>query len=170
MKCFDKPYSVSTYKRPLLDKFLDEVFEIFEVVFYTPAVASYANKVIDQLDPNRFAAGRLFRESCIIQEEHYIKDIERLGRDLESVIILDSNPVACCYSLQNAVPIKPWFNDPNDTELDDLLTILKSLAKVKDVRKVIQKIMDKITVDSDQNQNSVSNVYQNPKNIKKEDR
>ena len=71
--------------------------------------------------------------------------MSRLGRDQSSIIIIDNSPTAYCRNIENAVPIKTWFNDKNDTELVDLLPILESLAKVKDVREVINKIIGKMS-------------------------
>lgn len=75
----------------------------------------------------------------------YIKDLNRLGRDLSSTIILDNSPASYCFNVENAVPIKTWFNDPYDTELLDLLPIFESLSKVKDVRKIIKQIINKMS-------------------------
>ena len=56
-------YLVSTYKRPHLDQFLERVFDLFEVVFYTSSVESYANNIIDYIDPDKRASSRLFRDA-----------------------------------------------------------------------------------------------------------
>lgn len=78
--------------------------------------------------------------------------------------------MACQNCLQNTVPIKPWFREENDTELKDMIAILKSLAKVKDVRVVIQNIIDKINDDLGNKKKVVNTMYQDTQNIRKEDR
>lgn len=54
---------MSTHKRPHLDEFLEKISEMFEIVFYTSSVEGYANNVIDYIDTNKVASGRLFRDS-----------------------------------------------------------------------------------------------------------
>lgn len=163
-------FLVSTHKRPYLDEFLDKVFDLFEIVFYTSSVEGYANNIIDYIDPEKRASGRLFRDSWIYKEDYYIKDLSRLGRDLSSTIILDNSPTSYWLNVQNAIPIKTWFNDEDDHELLDILPILESLAKVKDVKTVINKIIDKMSTFFDAKQVIEDTSYQDPKNIKIEDR
>jgi carboxy-terminal domain RNA polymerase II polypeptide A small phosphatase len=54
---------MSMYKRPFLDEFLEHLFDNFEVVFYTSAIEQYANLVLDEIDPDKRAISRLFRDS-----------------------------------------------------------------------------------------------------------
>jgi RNA polymerase II subunit A small phosphatase-like protein len=56
-------YQVNAHKRPYLDEFLDKVHELFEIVFYSSSVEAYANNIIDFIDPQKWACGRLFRDS-----------------------------------------------------------------------------------------------------------
>ena len=42
-------------KRPFIDEFLEVVGKLYEVIFFTSANEDYSNKVLDVLDPNRFA-------------------------------------------------------------------------------------------------------------------
>lgn len=46
---------------------------------------------------------RLFRESCIFHRGNYVKDLSRLGRDLNKVIIIDNSPVSYIFHPENAV-------------------------------------------------------------------
>lgn len=169
---WNKVFSVSMFKRPFLDNFLSHIFKKFEVVFYTPALWDYANKVIDFIDPNNIASGRLFRDSWKIKEDYFIKDIEKLGRYQSNVIVLDNNTMSCSEWIQNTVPIKPWFSDPKDKELKDIIPILDSLAKVKDVRVIIQNIIDKME-ESEEKQavkRKGKMPFEDPKNIKVKER
>jgi RNA polymerase II subunit A small phosphatase-like protein len=86
-------HAVSTYTRPFVNVFLKNVLEMFEVVFYTSSVQPYANQILNYLDSDGKAVGRMFRDSCITREGIYIKTIERLQRNPSSVIILDNNPI-----------------------------------------------------------------------------
>ena len=72
--------------------------------------------------------------------------------------------------MQNTVPIKPWFSSPNDKELSEMIPILESLAKVKDVRVVIQNIIDNMDYDFSNKKKLVNTMYQDKDNIRHEDR
>ena len=70
-----------------------------------------------------------------------IKDLDKLARDPSNIIIVDNQPLG--FSKQwpdNGIAIKTWqADDPNDTELRDLIPILEAMADVKDVRPVIKE-------------------------------
>eukprot|EP00929_Paragymnodinium_shiwhaense_P001039 TRINITY_DN101264_c0_g1_i1.p1 TRINITY_DN101264_c0_g1~~TRINITY_DN101264_c0_g1_i1.p1 ORF type:complete len:345 (-),score=72.06 TRINITY_DN101264_c0_g1_i1:211-1245(-) len=137
----NESHKVFVLKRPGVDDFLIEVAKLYEVVVYTASMSMYANKLLDELDKERVISYRLFRESCTRLPQGYTKDLSRLGRDLQNVIIIDNSPV--CYALQphNAIPIKTWRDDPSDRELVDLIPILESLARVDDIPMVLQQII-----------------------------
>jgi len=137
----NEEHKVYVKKRPGVDLFLEKVAEFCEVVIFTASTALYANELLDQLDVHRTITYRLFREACSRFKEGYVKDLSRLGRDLDNVIIIDNLPI--CYALQpeNAIPIKTWRNDPDDRELYDLLPILVSLANVEYIPLVLQEIL-----------------------------
>eukprot|EP00747_Dinoflagellata_sp_TGD_P167394 gnl/TRDRNA2_/TRDRNA2_191743_c0_seq1.p1 gnl/TRDRNA2_/TRDRNA2_191743_c0~~gnl/TRDRNA2_/TRDRNA2_191743_c0_seq1.p1 ORF type:complete len:358 (-),score=64.62 gnl/TRDRNA2_/TRDRNA2_191743_c0_seq1:142-1215(-) len=134
-------HHVFVRKRPGVDDFLIRVAELYEVVVYTASMATYANPLLDKLDQNNVVAHRLFREACTRSTSGYVKDLSKLGRPLNHVIIIDNSPT--CYSLQpyNAIPIKTWRDDPNDRELIDLIPILIALADVDDIPLVLKEVM-----------------------------
>ena len=65
-----------------------------------------------------------------------------LGRDLSSVIIIDNAPASYLFHPSNAIPITTWFDDPNDTELIDLMPFLEDLKMVENVRLVLDNNME----------------------------
>ena len=86
----------------------------------------------------------LFRESCSIDPKtgYMVKDMSRLGRRLEDVIIIDNSPNSYHYQPENALPSKNWIKDPQDYELRDMVPFLKKLSGVKDVRQFLNKVID----------------------------
>ena len=44
------------------------------------------------MDPNNIVAARLFRDDCTFYRGMFVKDLKRLGRDLDRVIIVDNSP------------------------------------------------------------------------------
>lgn len=133
-------YTIYARKRPHMEKFLRCVSELFEVVVFTASQQAYAEKLLDILDPCReLIHHRLYRDSCLLVEGNYLKDLHVLGRELSKVLLVDNSPHAFGYQVSNGIPIESWFEDKEDTELLKLLPFLKSLLKVKDVRPVLTR-------------------------------
>uniref|UniRef100_A0A8D3C8M0 FCP1 homology domain-containing protein n=1 Tax=Scophthalmus maximus TaxID=52904 RepID=A0A8D3C8M0_SCOMX len=85
-------HQVYVLKRPHVDEFLKRMGELFECVLFTASLAKYADPVSDLLDKWGAFRCRLFRESCVFHRGNYVKDLSRLGRDLNKVIIVDNSP------------------------------------------------------------------------------
>lgn len=132
-------YGVYVLKRPFVDEFIAECAKYYELVVFTASLSEYANPVIDTLDKNGLIKYRLFRESCVFHEEQvYVKDLSRLGRNLKECIIIDNSPLSYLFHPTNAIGCTSWFGDTQDTELRDLLPVLKGkLLKVDDVRTML---------------------------------
>lgn len=63
----------------------------------------YADPVSDLLDKWGAFRCRLFRESCVFHRGNYVKDLSRLGRDMNKVIIVDNSPASYIFHPDNAV-------------------------------------------------------------------
>ncbi|KAM3607022.1 uncharacterized protein V6R79_000749 [Siganus canaliculatus] len=126
-------HQVYVLKRPHVDEFLKRMGEMFECVLFTASLSKYADPVSDLLDKWGAFRSRLFRESCVFHKGNYVKDLSRLGRDLNKVIIIDNSPASYIFHPENAVPVASWFDDMNDTELLDLIPFFQRLSKADDV-------------------------------------
>ena len=86
------------------------------------------------------------------------KDLSKLGRDLNKIIII--NNLKDNYKLHpnNGLFIKTWTSDINDNQFYDMEKILKDivLLDVKDVRPAIEKINDNIKISR-----NIINPYEN---------
>ncbi|KAK7945112.1 hypothetical protein WMY93_000840 [Mugilogobius chulae] len=139
---FIVPVEIDVYvlKRPHVDEFLQKMGELFECVLFTASLAKYADPVADLLDQWGVFRARLFRESCVFHRGNYVKDLSRLGRELNNVIIVDNSPASYIFHPENAVPVQSWFDDINDTELLDLLPFFEGLSKEEEVYGVLQNL------------------------------
>lgn len=137
-------HQVYVLKRPFADEFLERIGPLFECVLFTASLAKYADPVADLLDKRKVFKSRLFRESCVYYDGNYIKDLDRLGRDVGKVIIIDNSPASYAFHPKNALPIRTWFDDPNDSELLELIPILEKLAKTDNIYPILQQIDDEL--------------------------
>ena len=73
-----------------------------------------------------------------------VKDIGKLGRDSKKVIIIDNISDNFQKQSENGIFITTWLGNEKDTELYDLIPVLKEIVvkKVKDVRKILRKFRD----------------------------
>lgn len=131
-------HQVYVLKRPHVDEFLKRMGEMFECVLFTASLSKYADPVSDLLDKWGAFRSRLFREACVFHKGNYVKDLSRLGRDLNKVIILDNSPASYIFHPENAVPVASWFNDMSDTELLDLIPFFERLSKVDDIYDILR--------------------------------
>ncbi|CAG9463258.1 unnamed protein product [Pedinophyceae sp. YPF-701] len=125
---------VYVLKRPHLDQFMERMAKCFEIVVFTASLAKYADPLLDLLDTQQLVRWRLFREDCAPYEGNYVKDLDALGRDLASVIIIDNSPHSYAFQPENAVPITTFIDDPDDCELLELVPYLEALKDCDDVR------------------------------------
>ncbi|KAL0737254.1 hypothetical protein Bca4012_013464 [Brassica carinata] len=130
--------TVYVKQRPHLYKFLERVVELFHVVIFTASHSIYASQLLDILDPDgKFISQRFYRDSCILSEGIYTKDLTVLGLDLAKVAIIDNCPQVYRLQINNGIPIKSWYDDPTDDGLITILPFLETLAVADDVRPII---------------------------------
>lgn len=129
---------ISINIRPYALTFLEEMSKIFEVVIFSSSQQSYANAILNVMDPdNKFITFRIFRDNCVIAEDgSLIKDLRILAnRDLKDIIIVDNSLLSYVWQCENAIPIIPFFDDKNDQELLKLGKFLEEeVNQLDDVR------------------------------------
>jgi len=127
-------YNIYVLVRPFAKEFLINVAKYFELVIFTASIPKYASPLLDILDKENNIKHRLYREQCTFINGLYIKDLKRLNRPLKDMIIVDNSPLAYIFNEENGLPIKTWYDDPKDNELNKILPLIIFLSKVDDVR------------------------------------
>jgi hypothetical protein len=57
----------------------------------------------------------------------------KMGRPINSIMIIDNSPHSYAFNPENAVPCESWFDDMNDRELLEFIPVLQEIAKVDNV-------------------------------------
>lgn len=131
-------HNVYVLVRHYAAEFLKECAKDYEIVLFTASLSKYADPLLDLLDTHEAIEYRLFRESCVNIGYSYVKDLSQLGRKMSEIMIIDNSPQSYRFQPCNAIPITSWFDDPNDTELEDLMPVMRTTLKnCKDVRDVL---------------------------------
>ena len=173
--------------RPGAEEFIKELSEYYEIIIFTAALQTYADLVIDGIDPDGVISDRLYRQHTLNVGNTNIKNLEKLGRDIKHVIIIDN--FMDNYSLQpkNGLNIIDFEGNEYDDELEYLKEDLLKLVKLNpdDVRYYlndIQKSMDKRAIyfqkiqndninknelinDNDETNNMFNDIIKNNSNI-----
>ena len=150
--------------RPYVKEFLEKMSKRFEIVIFTASISKYANPLLDLIDKNKYCTYRLFREHCTLINTAFVKDLNRLGRNLKDVIIVDNTPAAYALNQYNGFPIKSWFDDKNDFELIKIIPILEFLSYVNDIRVYIKKIVSQNQIKFDCISKVISDYHKSLKN------
>ncbi|KAI8967635.1 NLI interacting factor [Mycotypha africana] len=137
--CDKQSLMYEVYKRPHVDFFLKTISQWYKIVIYTASMAEYADPVIDWLDQeNNLISQRFFRQSCVIVNGNYLKDLTLAEKDLCKVCLVDNSPVAFDLFKENGVALPTWISNPNDESLLDLLPFLDALRFAADVRSILK--------------------------------
>lgn len=121
------------------------------MIVFTASHQCYADVVLDYLDPtNKLIHHRLYRDSCVVTQGIFIKDLRIfLNRNLSDVVIVDNSVYSFAYQVNNGIPIISWFDDRNDTELYNLidyLNILKDATDIRDINRETFKLLSVVNV------------------------
>ena len=181
----DQLHDIHVLIRPGVQKFLQKMGQLYEIVIFTASVSKYADPLLDIIDKNHTCSCRLFREHCSMVGITYIKDLKKLGRDLKDIIIVDNSPLSYSLNYENGLPILTWLDDKNDKELYNITPILEFLSNVNDVRDYIKQFVVNDIISYDKAINVIENyeklqhddnnkayieeiIYNKKNNIKKE--
>lgn len=76
---------------------------------------------------------RLGRESTLLKNGKYIKDLSYMNRDLKDVVYVDFDDEKAEFHKDNVLILPRWEGDPGDRELYDIMPFLES----KDISLII---------------------------------
>ena len=133
--------------RPYLDSFLQKVREKYEIIVFTSGTQDYADPLEDAIEQDeKYFDARLYRQHTFACGKDIVKDISRIGRPLDKIIIVENMPQNYRLQKENGILIKSFYGeDIYDTALLSLGDILMRIEhEFDDVRKGIAKYKNEI--------------------------
>ena len=149
--------------RPGIIPFLKEVGKYYELIAFTEATQDYGDLMIDAIEKNNiYFDYRFYRQHTIKIDNDFVKDLNRIGRPLDKMIIVDDMPQNFRLQKENGIHIKAfWGDDANDNSLEELGKILVNIAKEGgDVRIGIKKFKDEIVTKVTSKLSKSNNKYE----------
>ena len=119
---------------------LDLIKSHYHIVVYTASHQSYADAVLNYLDKeNKYFQYRLYRNHCVQCDvdgiKFYVKDLDTLNKyyNLKDVVLIDNSVLSFAYHLNNGIPIVPFIEQKDDTQLLMLAYYLVSISSFDDL-------------------------------------
>ena len=149
--------------RPYAEYFISEMGKYFEIVIFTSAEEEYANIVLDEIDKNKVISHKLYRRHVEFNDGFCLKDLNKLGRDIKKVCIIDNDKNNFKLHEDNGIEIKEFLGEQDDNELDLLGDLLMTIieSNLDDIRPVIKDIRNKMNKNIDKKNDNQNNNINN---------
>ena len=110
------------YLRPYLRDFLQNISEFYELFAFSSGIRSYADQIIDFIEiEEKYFDYRLYRENANYYNKSYYLDINKLGRDLKRIVVIDNH-----FDYENNGILIESFIDENENIKNDKILIYLS--------------------------------------------
>ena len=125
--------------RPFAEYFISEMGKYFELVIFTSAEEEYANIVLEEIDKYKVITHKLYRKHVEYNDGLCLKDLDKIGRDIKRVCIIDNDKNNFKLHVENGIEIKEFLGEQDDNELDLLGDLLMSIieSNADDIRPII---------------------------------
>ncbi len=132
--------------RPFAEFFISEMGKYFELVIFTSAEEEYANIVLEEIDKNKVITHKLYRRHVEYNDGLCLKDLDKIGRDVKKVCIIDNDKNNFKLHEDNGIEIKEFLGEQDDNELDLFGDLLMSIIESNsdDIRPIIKDIKNKM--------------------------
>lgn len=118
-----KKVKIGINVRPHMKQALDMLKQYYTLVIFTASHQSYTDAVMELIDPNReYFEYRLYRNNClptkIDGKDFFIKDLSIIENySLNEMVIIDNSVLSFAYHIDNGIPIVPYYEGEEDSEL-----------------------------------------------------
>ena len=149
--------------RPGAENFIKELSEFYEIIIFTKSLKTYADLVIKGIDLEKKISARLYKEHTMKIGNSCIKDLNKLGRDLKKLIIVDNSPENYCLQPKNGINIIDFDGNEND---DILIYLKKDLIKlVKSHPEDVRPFLKEIQINMNKRANEIIKMNRNKNNF-----
>lgn len=132
------------FKRPNVEKFLRDVYQIYDIAIWSSATKDYLAAVLEKITPSNVQYEFIWdRDRCTNKfnpetyKNYHEKHLNKIkSHPLSKILIVDDSPEKANANYGNWIPIKEFTTDKNDKVLAKLYQYLVSLKDVNDVRKL----------------------------------
>jgi RNA polymerase II subunit A small phosphatase-like protein len=138
--------SYNVYRRPHLEEFLKGCSELYDLAIWSSGSSDYVHAVIANIVPPNIQPVFIWcRDRCTprmnpeMWDSFYLKNlrkVERLGFNLDQVLIVEDTPENVQRNYGNAIYITSFVGQTKDEELLLLRQYLASIHSVANVRKL----------------------------------
>ena len=111
------------------ENFITKLSKYCEIVIFTASTQNYADIVIDGLECHNLIDYRLYRQHTTLINGINNKDLSKLGRKMDKIIIIDNIEENYQFQPNNGLNISDYEGEENDNELDYLLEDLLKLVQ-----------------------------------------
>lgn len=126
---WDRKHGWRHAKRPGVDKFLRTMALYYEIVLYSPSIDGVADPVVTSLDKEGCIMHRLYRDATHYTNGVHVKDLDKLNRNVNKIIVVDDDPEEVKFHPDNVLRVKP-YTDPNDRADNTLERITPFLLEI----------------------------------------
>jgi len=115
--------------RPGLQGFLDGLRALgCEIIIWTASERNWGIHVVSLFDPLNLIPHRIYRDTSWWNSKSNTKDLRRLGRSMDRVLILENSPYSVWMNKNHAILIPDYFrDDPRDGALGATLHVIAAL-------------------------------------------
>ena len=142
----DNDFTFKNFKvfiRPHAIRLLKELSELYEIIVFTSAEQCYADSVLNFIDPeNKYISQRFYRETCVLKNGKYIKDLRVFSnRKMNNIVILDNSITCFSNQLRNGVFVPSFYGQQDDNCLETVIDLLKGIAEVDNIPCELESIL-----------------------------
>ena len=123
------PFGYYFLLRPGTIDLLNELSNYYEIDIFTSSLKLYADFILDRIDVyGNLISYRLYKHHVTYEKGKSVKNLNKIGRDINKIIFVDNLKSNAKYNLKNLCHISSWKNDIYDNELIKLKNKLKYIA------------------------------------------
>ncbi len=137
---WDRMVGWSIRKRPHFDELFQRAFySNYEMVIWDSANSHEMEQHVADLDPLQICRIRLYRDQMNDKGLDSVKDLTRLGRDLNRTIVIDTDPMLC-DTPENVIVVSEFVDNLHDEELSRVAKFVEDINRynIPDVRPYIK--------------------------------